>query len=407
MLRNMEKKAKRRTNREAKKVAKQVTSVGVSAEVPVTPPAPASLPAASHAAKAMDKKRKAEAAAEERGEDSDEGSEHEEVPEEPTASRDGSAASNANDSRTLFMGNIPISETVKSIGAFCAKFGEVHSVRLRSVPVEGTAVDDKGNQDLVKKVCTNAGKFGTQKKCFNAYVVFKEEASVAKALTANNSLMGKRHLRVDKANPTLFDTRRSVFIGGLPHYMDEEALREHFAKVLPGGHADIEGVRIVRDPETLLCKGFGYMLFRDRDHVLKVLPLHQQKFKSRELRVQTCGKRTKKGSGGETAKKPRHSLDGKKGGGSADSSTSNNAPSSASTSTSGKAKAALDPSAEAKNALFALKRMNLKKSGRATTRNKALVDKSQKKAVKGRYGKRLGGNVKKAMKADKNKNKMI
>jgi hypothetical protein len=35
------------------------------------------------------------------------------------------------------------------------------------------------------------------------------------------------------------------------------------------------------------------------------------------------------------------------------------------------------------------------------TRNKLLVERKQKKAVKGRHGKRLGGVVKRAMKASK------
>lgn len=135
------------------------------------------------------------------------------------------------DRRTAFIGNIPISETVKSITKFCSEFGEVESVRLRSVPISGTAVDEAGNQDLVRKICVHKGKFGEQKGSTNAYVVFKSVDSVNKCLLANNRVLGKRHIRVDKVNPTLFDTKRTVFLGGLPHYADEEELREHFANV--------------------------------------------------------------------------------------------------------------------------------------------------------------------------------
>ena len=77
----------------------------------------------------------------------------------------------------------------------------------------------------------------------------------------------------------LFDPSRSVFVGSLPHYADEEDIRNHFAKVLPNGHADIEGIRLVRDPETLVGKGIGYMLFRDKDAVMKALSLNDQMFK--------------------------------------------------------------------------------------------------------------------------------
>jgi hypothetical protein len=40
-------------------------------------------------------------------------------------------------------------------------------------------------------------------------------------------------------------------------------------------------------------------------------------------------------------------------------------------------------------------------SQNTNTRNKVLIAKKQKKAVPGKKGKRLGGNVKKAMKAEK------
>jgi nucleolar protein 12 len=136
------------------------------------------------------------------------------------------------DQRTIFAGNIPITATITSLKTFFQEFGPVDSVRLRSVPIAGTAVDVKGNQDLVRKVCVNQGKFGDQKGSFNAYIVFKNKESVERSLVANNRLMGERHLRVDRLNPTLFNPKTSVFLGGLPFYTDEEELREHFAKVV-------------------------------------------------------------------------------------------------------------------------------------------------------------------------------
>ncbi len=139
-------------------------------------------------------------------------------------------AVNKNDC-TLFIGNIPVTETIKSITKFFQEYGVIESVRLRSVPVAGTKVDDAGNQNLVKKVCVNAHKFGEQKGSFNAYVVFKSSDQATAALAANNRLLGTRHLRVDKSTPSLFDTHRTVFLGNLPHYADEEELREYFANV--------------------------------------------------------------------------------------------------------------------------------------------------------------------------------
>lgn len=200
----------------------------------------------------------------------------------------------AKSSRTVFVGNVPISSTLSTLTAFFKEFGDIESIRMRSVPVAGTKVDKAGDQNLVKKVCANTKLYGDQKGSYNAYVVFKEKTSAELSLEANNRVIDKRHLRVDRAVPTLFDPKRSVFIGSLSHYTDEEDLREHFAKALPGGHEDIESIRVIRDPESLLCKGIGYLLLTSRDAVIKALSLHQVKFKKRELRVTTCGKRTKR-----------------------------------------------------------------------------------------------------------------
>ncbi len=134
-------------------------------------------------------------------------------------------------SRTLFVGNVPVSETSKALKQMFKDFGEIESIRLRSVPYEGTAVDDKGNQDLVRKVSVNKGKIGSQKGSLNAYIVFSEPSAVDKALVLNNKLVGDRHIRVDKSVPTLFDPKMSVFLGGIPYYADEVKLREHFAAV--------------------------------------------------------------------------------------------------------------------------------------------------------------------------------
>ena len=50
-----------------------------------------------------------------------------------------------------------------------------------------------------------------------------------------------------------------------------------FSQALPNGQDDIEAVRLVRDPETLIGKGIGYILFKDRDVVLQALSLHEVK----------------------------------------------------------------------------------------------------------------------------------
>jgi nucleolar protein 12 len=149
----------------------------------------------------------------------------------PAPTEEGAKGAEGGDLSTIFVGNVPVSETVKSLTKYFKVYGEIENIRLRSVPVAGAKVDEAGNQDLVKKVCVNAKKFGEQKGSFNAYIKFKEAASATAALAANNQVMGIRHIRVDRSTPSLFDPKRSVFLGGLPHYADEEDIRDFFAEV--------------------------------------------------------------------------------------------------------------------------------------------------------------------------------
>ena len=354
------------------------------------------------------------------------------------------------DARTVFIGNVPVSETIKSITKFCTEFGEVDTVRLRSVPVAGTAVDEAGNQDLVRKVCANKKDFGTQKGSLNAYVVFKEKSAVAKALAANNRVMGAgtkvkgkvqtdgpdpdapskvsegRHLRIDLVKPTLFDPKRSVFIGALPHYADEEEVRNHFAAALPNGQDDIENIRIVRDADTMIGKGFAYLLLKSSDAVMQALSLHKQKYRKRwELRVTICGKRTKRTEAEKKSKNDKHvhgkgekrKREGEEEGDSSDAAVAPASESEGRTENKKTRWRERDPAdiperkPMAINAASALKRMKSQKSKvaphvkalkTANTRKKVLAERGQIKKD-GRKGKRLGGNVKKAMKASKGK----
>jgi nucleolar protein 12 len=197
--------------------------------------------------------------------------------------------------RTVFVGNVSIAATEKQIRELFKEHGEVESVRLRSVPLAGVKVDDHGNQDLVKRISANKGKMGDQKESQNAYIVFAAVDSVARAIKAlDNVKFLTRTLRVDTESPSLFDTSTTVFLGGLSKFCDEERLREFFAKVLPNGQADITGMRLVRDTETLYGKGFGYIMLADRDGVMGALKNDGKRFKGRDMRVTTCGKRTKR-----------------------------------------------------------------------------------------------------------------
>ncbi len=46
-------------------------------------------------------------------------------------------------------------------------------------------------------------------------------------------------------------------------------------QVIPNGQDDIENVRLIRDSESFLCKGIGYMLLKNGDAVMGGLSLHE------------------------------------------------------------------------------------------------------------------------------------
>jgi len=200
--------------------------------------------------------------------------------------------------RTVFVGNLPLATTTrKSLHKVFAECGKIESTRVRSVAVEGVKLpkENAGNQSMMKKVCANTNLVLTDvKETVNGYVVFEDADSVSKALLLNNTLIEGRYIRVDTAKPSL-DSSRSVFVGNLPYAAKEEELRAHFKTV-----GEVENVRVVRDSETQKCKGFAYILFKDKEIVADALRLDGTKCCKREIRVQVCGKRFKGKRGHET-----------------------------------------------------------------------------------------------------------
>jgi len=125
------------------------------------------------------------------------------------------------------------------------------------------------------------------------------------------------------------DPRKTLFVGNLDFAAKEEELRVWFEGVMSqergppseGGGNDGDGdgvgdvrmerqkawvrsVRIVRDRDTQLGKGFAYVRFADRDCVDEILGLEvdKLKFAKRKLRVQRCKVVP---PGGSTPSKPK------------------------------------------------------------------------------------------------------
>jgi len=233
---------------------------------------------------------------------------------------------------TVFVGNLPKDITRKGLAAIFRPTCKVKSVRLRSVATAGVKVAPEyaGNQNLVKKVSVNTNKLlaDAPKKTAQGYVVLETSESVQAALLLDNTLLPGRtdglRLRIDHATPTI-DSTRSVFVGNLKYGADETTLRNHFITGCGWDGSDedddmkdvVVAVRLIRDKETMQCKGFGYVLLKDKSYVSQALKMmHDSEYMNRTIRVMVCGKRFKgkRGVAGDSGDGGDGNTNGRRGG---------------------------------------------------------------------------------------------
>ncbi|XP_043332991.1 RNA-binding protein 34 isoform X1 [Cervus elaphus] len=175
--------------------------------------------------------------------------------------------------RTVFVGNLPVTCNKKKLKSFFKEYGQIESVRFRSlIPAEGT---------LSKKLAAIKRKIHPDQKNINAYVVFKDESAATKALERNGAQFAEGfRVRVDLATETSSRDKRSVFVGNLPYKVEESAVEKHFLAC-----GNVVAVRIVRDQVTGVGRGFGYVLFENTDAVHLALKLNNSELMGRKLRV--------------------------------------------------------------------------------------------------------------------------
>uniref|UniRef100_A0ACD6AKI6 Uncharacterized protein n=1 Tax=Avena sativa TaxID=4498 RepID=A0ACD6AKI6_AVESA len=187
--------------------------------------------------------------------------------------------------RTVFVGNLPLRTKKKALTKEFAAFGEVESVRIRSVPLADTKVPRKGA--VIK------GKINDSGDNVHAYIVFKDEQCARSALSHNMALFNGNHMRVDMACPPrkklrgegpLYDRKRTVFVGNLPFDVKDEELYQLFCGPT-GPQGDVEAIRVVRDPDTSLGKGIAYVLFKTREAANGVVKKRSLKIRDRFLRL--------------------------------------------------------------------------------------------------------------------------
>ncbi|KAG8061836.1 hypothetical protein GUJ93_ZPchr0003g17203 [Zizania palustris] len=167
--------------------------------------------------------------------------------------------------RTVFVGNLPLRTKRKALTKEFAAFGEVDTIRIRSVPLADTKIPRKGA--VIK------GKINDSVDNVHAYIVFKDEQGARAALNHNMAMFGGNHIRVDMACPPrkklkgegpLYDRKRTVFVGNLPFDIKDEELYQKFC-ASSGSEGDVEAIRVVRDPDSSLGKGIAYVLFKTRE----------------------------------------------------------------------------------------------------------------------------------------------
>uniref|UniRef100_A0A3B5LRP8 RRM domain-containing protein n=1 Tax=Xiphophorus couchianus TaxID=32473 RepID=A0A3B5LRP8_9TELE len=183
--------------------------------------------------------------------------------------------------RTVFVGNLPISCTMKTLQGLFKDKGPIESARFRSVV-----------KKKKKKIrFTIVTLIHPKKQSINAYVVFKNEEGVINALERNGMEIEKGfHIRVDRVtDKSSVRLSKIKLTYGVPKQnIKELAFRQHFEEC-----GKVEAVRLVRDPNSGLGKGFGYVLFESADSVEVALALDGSKLESRSIRVKRSVKKEK------------------------------------------------------------------------------------------------------------------
>nr|CAD2185849.1 unnamed protein product [Meloidogyne enterolobii] len=116
-------------------------------------------------------------------------------------------------------------------------------------------------------------------------VEFEEKGSVfgkekAKTANKNSKILNSSNLRINMDQKRKFDTKRSNFVGNLPYKTLDESVRTHFSKC-----GKITNVRLLRNKQTGLCKGVGYIEFIDPASIKRAFELNELSFEGRKLRI--------------------------------------------------------------------------------------------------------------------------
>ena len=231
-------------------------------------------------------------------------------------------------SRTVFLSNVS-TDAIKSKSSHRTLLAHLQSVlkpsdsqdnseKIESLRFRSTAyASDKGPK---RATYAKQELMDQTTKSTNAYVVFSSSTAAATVVSKlNGSVILDRHLRVDHSEtPSKPDHRRCIYVGNLPFVDEEKPVEQtddngNIRRARPKTPADaeeglwrtfakagkVESVRMVRDKETRIGKGFAYVQFENENGVEAALLFNDKKYPPmlpRKLRVMRAKKTTEKRS---------------------------------------------------------------------------------------------------------------
>eukprot|EP01065_Artemidia_motanka_P025865 TRINITY_DN30812_c0_g1_i1.p1 TRINITY_DN30812_c0_g1~~TRINITY_DN30812_c0_g1_i1.p1 ORF type:complete len:403 (+),score=141.97 TRINITY_DN30812_c0_g1_i1:57-1265(+) len=212
--------------------------------------------------------------------------------------------------RTVFVTNLPNDCEKSELTRLFRRCGAVDSARVRQQSFQ--AHPDKGSMFRLNKVNLVRGRLTAHATC-SGYVVFKDEASVEKAIAANGALFGEVRakgegrdnvIQVDRADRAAdpFGPDDSIFVGNILLEATDQQVRDFFTD----RGMNVAQVRLVRDPETRKGKGFGFVRFASGKDLQKALNMKGETMLGRELRVKRVRGRSRETD--ERLRNKRHIL---------------------------------------------------------------------------------------------------
>ncbi|CAD8206408.1 unnamed protein product [Paramecium octaurelia] len=190
--------------------------------------------------------------------------------------------------RTLFVGNVSINAKKNDMRKLFTQYGEIEKVWFRSIPVDRKT--KKENVKLPVRAAVLMGKIQEGAQSQNCYILFKDVKSAKSATQQDGQLFMNLHLRCTLEGQKKKDHIKTAFVGNLPFDIEEEEVRKAFEEAF----GEINYVRVIKDPQRHVGKGFGYVCFNEFLSLKKALQAQTIEIKGREVRIKKAAETTKR-----------------------------------------------------------------------------------------------------------------